>query len=69
MILYILLVLFYIYNRIKEIDKRKYVREHTVIIKEKKWLKCIIQADLYALNAWRKICLLYGQKEGGRNTT
>ena len=38
MILYILLVLFYIYNRIKEREKQKYVRDHTVIIREKKWL-------------------------------
>ena len=33
--IYILLVLFYIYNRMKEREKRKYVREHTVIIKER----------------------------------
>ena len=38
MALYLLLVLFYIYNRIIERDKQKYVKDHTVIIKEKKWL-------------------------------
>ena len=57
--IYVLFILLVIYNCIIERDKQKYVREHTVIIKEKKWLKCTIQVDLYALNAWGKICLLY----------
>ena len=65
--IYVLFILSIIYNYIRERDKQKYVREHTVIIKEKKWLKCTIQADLYALNAWRKICLLYDWKADGRN--
>ena len=38
MIFCLLFVLLYIYNCIRERDKRKYVREHTVIIREKKWL-------------------------------
>ena len=33
--IYILFVLFYIYNRIIERDKQKYVKEHTVIIRER----------------------------------
>ena len=57
-IVFIWVVLSIIYSYMKEREKRKYVKEHTVIIKEKKWLKCTIQADLYALNAWKKICLL-----------
>ena len=58
--IYVLFILLVIYNYKKERDKQKYVKDHIVIIKEKKWLKCTIQADLYALNAWGKICLLYG---------
>ena len=35
MIFCLLFVLLYIYNYIRERDKLKYVREHTVIIKER----------------------------------
>ena len=36
--IYVLFILLVIYNYMKEREKRKYVKEHTVIIKEKKWL-------------------------------
>ena len=36
--IYVLFILLVIYNYKKERDKQKYVKEHTVIIREKKWL-------------------------------
>ena len=37
-IVFIWVVLSIIYSYKKERDKQKYVKEHTVIIREKKWL-------------------------------